>query len=354
MSEENFDLLDEQEVDVSEDATPDMSYDKKGEPGKAVAATDAAEEPGKSAPARKGDKKKSDPMPKSKAGIVSDMYNHLNDMSKEELQDAYNKMMGLEQEEVAEERFVPEVATEADFSEDLDALVAEEATLSDEFKAKTAVIFESALKTKLSEEVERIETAYDEKLEAELISQREEFVEKVDSYLNYVVEQWMEENKLAIHQGLRTEIAEGFMGSLKDLFVESYIDVPEGKVDLVDDLADQVEELEEQLFKTTADAIKLSEEVEELKREAIIAEATFDLAETQAEKLSSLVETLDFEDEESFAAKVATVKESYFTKKNSTEEVIEESADDQSAYDTEVDVAPTMERYLTAIRKSNQ
>ena len=354
MSEENFDLLDEQEVDVSEDATPDMSYDKKGEPGKAVAATDAAEEPGKSAPARKGDKKKSDPMPKSKAGIVSDMYNHLNDMSKEELQDAYNKMMGLEQEEVAEERFVPEVATEADFSEDLDALVAEEATLSDEFKAKTAVIFESALKTKLSEEVERIETAYDEKLEAELISQREEFVEKVDSYLNYVVEQWMEENKLAIHQGLRTEIAEGFMNNLKDLFVESYIDVPEGKVDLVDDLADQVEELEEQLFKTTADAIKLSEEVEDLKREAIIAEATFDLAETQAEKLSSLVETLDFEDEESFAAKVATVKESYFTKKNSTEEVIEESADDQSAYDTEVDVAPTMERYLTAIRKSNQ
>jgi len=354
MSEENFDLLDEQEVEVSEDATPDMSYDKKGEPGKAVAATDAAEEPGKTAPARKGDKKKSDPMPKSKAGIVSDMYNHLNDMSKEELQDAYNKMMGLEQEEVAEERFVPEVATEADFSEDLDALVAEEATLSDEFKAKTAVIFESALKTKLSEEVERIEAAYDEKLEAELISQREEFVEKVDSYLNYVVEQWMEENKLAIHQGLRTEIAEGFMNNLKDLFVESYIDVPEGKVDLVDDLADQVEELEEQLFKTTADAIKLSEEVEGLKREAIIAEATFDLAETQAEKLSSLVESLEFDDEESFAAKVATVKESYFTKKNSTEEVIEESADDQSAYDAEVDVAPTMERYLTAIRKSNQ
>ena len=355
MSEENFDLLDEQEVDVSEEATPDMSYDKKGEEGKSLAATDKAADGGKTAPARKGDKKNSDPMPKSKAGIVSDMYNHLNDMSKEELQDAYAKLMGLEEEVEEEvERLVPEVATEADFSEDLDALVAEEATLSDEFKAKTAVIFESALKTKLAEEVERIETAYDEKLEAELISQREEFVEKVDSYLNYVVEQWMEENKLAIHQGLRTEIAEGFMNNLKDLFVESYIDVPESKVDLVDDLADQVEELEEQLFKTTADAIKLSEEVEGLKRDAIIAEATADLAETQAEKLESLVESLDFEDEESFAAKVATVKESYFTKKNSTEEAIEESADDQSAYDAEVDVAPTMERYLTAIRKSNQ
>ncbi len=353
MSEENFDLLDEQEVDVSEEKTPDMSYDKKGEPGKAVAATDAAEEPGKSASARKGDKKNSDSMPKSKAGIVSDMYNHLNDMSKEELQDAYKKMMGMEEEEVAEERIVPEIATEADFSEDLDALVAEEATLSDEFKAKTAVIFESALKTKLSEEVERIEAAYDEKLEAELISQREEFVEKVDSYLNYVVEQWMEENKLAIHQGLRTEIAEKFMGSLKDLFVESYIEVPEGKVDLVDDLADQVEELEEQLYKTTANAIQLGEQVEELKRQSIISEATSDLAQTQSEKLESLVATLDFDDEESFAAKVATVKESYFTKV-STNEVIEESADDQSAYDADVDVAPTMERYLTAIRKAGQ
>jgi hypothetical protein len=164
----------------------------------------------------------------------------------------------------------------------------------------------------------------------------------------------MEENKLAIHQGLRTEIAEGFMGNLKELFVESYIDVPESKVDLVDDLADQVSDLEESLYKTTADAIKLGEEVEVLKRAAVIAEASADLADTQKEKLESLVTALDYEDESSFAAKVATVKESYFTKKNSTEAVIEESADDQSAYDTDVDVAPTMERYLAAIRKSHQ
>ena len=344
--------LDEQEV--AEDSTPDMSYDKKGDEGKALAASDKAAKGGKTAPARKGDKKNSDAMPKSKAGIVADMYQHLNDMSKEELADAYNKMMGMEDVEEVAERAVPQIETEADFSEDLDALVAEEATLSDEFKEKTAVIFESALKTKLAEEVERIETAYDEKLEAELIGQREEFVEKVDSYLNYVVEQWMEENKLAIHQGLRTEIAEGFMGNLKELFVESYIDVPESKVDLVDDLADQVSDLEESLYKTTADAIKLSEEVESLRRAAVISEASADLADTQKEKLESLVTALDYEDVSSFAAKVATVKESYFTKKNSTEEVIEESADDQSAYDAEVEVAPTMERYLSAIRKASQ
>jgi len=357
MSEENFDLLDEQEVEVSEDATPDMSYDKKGEEGASLAATDKAAKSGKKAPARKGDNTNSDPMPKTKAGIVSDMYNHLNDMSKEELQDAYIKMMGLEVEEEVQESIVPDVETDADFSEDLDALVESEATLSDEFKAKTAVIFESALKTKLAEEIVRIETAYEEKLEAELIEQREQFVEKVDSYLNYVVEQWMEENKLAIHQGLRTEIAETFMNNLKGLFVESYIDVPESKIDLVDDLADQVEELEEQLYKVTTDSIKLTETVEQLKREAIIAEASDDLAETQAEKFASLVSDLDFDDEESFAQKVLTVKESYFSKTSSTEETspeLTESADDPEAYVAEEDVAPSMERYLSAIRRVQQ
>ena len=343
--------LDEQEV--AEDATPDMSYDEKGAEGDAVKAVDKAADAGKTAKARKGDKKNSDAMPKGKAGIVSDMYNHLNTMSKEELQDAYNSMMGLGEEEVVE-KVVPEVATEADFSEDLDALVESEATLSDEFRAKTAVIFESALKTKLAEEVERIESAYEEKLEAELIEQREEFVEKVDSYLNYVVEQWMEENRLAIHQGLRTEIAETFMGNLKELFVESYIDVPEAKIDLVDDMADQIEELEEQLYKTTADAIKLNESVESLKRQSIVSEASYGLADTQAEKFASLVTDLEFDDEESFASKVATVRESYFTKTNSTEEVLEESADEQSSYEPEVDVAPNMERYLQAIKTVNR
>ena len=344
--------LDEQEV--AEEATPDMSYDEKGAEGDAVKAVDKAADAGTSAKARKGDKKNSETMQKGKAGIVSDMYHHLNSMSKEELQDAYNSMMGTAEEEVVE-KVVPEVATEADFSEDLDALVESEATLSDEFRAKTAVIFESALKTKLAEEVERIESAYEEKLEAELIEQREEFVEKVDSYLNYVVEQWMEENKLAIHQGLRTEIAENFMNNLKGLFVESYVDVPESKIDLVDDMADQIEELEEQLYKTTADAIKLSEQVETLRRDSIIAEASEGLADTQAEKFASLVSDLDFDDEESFAAKVATVKESYFSKTHSTEEeVLEESADESSAYQTEVEVAPTMERYLKAIKSTHR
>jgi hypothetical protein len=142
---------------------------------------------------------------------------------------------------------------------------------------------------------------------------------------------------------------------LKELFVESYIDVPEAKIDLVDDMADQIEELEEQLYKTTADAIKLSEEVEGLQRDSIIAEASVGLADTQAEKFASLVTDLEFDDESSFAAKVATVKESYFSKPVSTEEeVLEESADESSAYQTEVEVAPMMERYLKAIKSTHR
>lgn len=345
----NHELHDELEVEES--------FDGENAEKQSVDAVDAAATKGvkSQAPARKGDKKNSEPKVKlkSKAGMVSDMYNHLNDLSKEELADAYDAFFG-EGEEVSEDRYVPVMATEADFSEDLNALVESEATLSDEFKQKTAVIFESALKTKLSEEVERIESAYEERLAEEVVAQRDELVEKVDSYLNYVVENWMEENRVAIQSGLRTEIAENFMENLKGLFVESYVDVPDSKVDLVDDLAEQVEELEESLYDTTAQAINLGEQIEVLTRYAIISEATHDLADTQVEKFETLVEDLDFEDEDSFAQKVSTIKESYFSAKAGTvkhTESLEESHSDEEVIREEA--TPSMERYLSAIRKTN-
>ena len=346
MDYKNEEVLDERNSD----------FDGPNAEKQSVDSVDAAATKGvkSQAPARKGDKKNSEKSNlKSKAGMVSDMYNHLNDLSKEELADAYDAFFG-EGEEVSEERYVPVMATEADFSEDLNALVESEATLSDEFKQKTAVIFESALKTKLSEEVERIESAYEERLAEEVVAQRDELVEKVDSYLNYVVENWMEENRVAIQSGLRTEIAENFMESLKGLFVESYVDVPESKVDLVDDLAEQVGELEETLYNTTAQAIELGEQVEVLKRQAIISEAVHDLADTQVEKFETLVEDLDFEDEDSFAQKVSTIKESYFARTASgstSTESLEESYGEEEVLREET--TPSMDRYLSAIRKSN-
>jgi hypothetical protein len=287
------------------------------------------------------------PVPKTKAGMISAMYSQMNGMKKADLMAAYKKVMG-EEVEVEESDVIAE--TQIDTTAELDALVESEATLSDEFKAKTAVIFEAAVKSKLSEEVDRIEAQYKEELEEEVSSTKSELVEKVDSYLNYVVESWMEENKVAVQNGLRTEIAETFMNKMKDLFVESYIEVPESKVDLVDELAGQVEELEEKLNSQTGESIKLSEELETYKRESIIAEATRDMAETQVEKLKGLIENVDFDDEESFKTKVATVKESFF--KTETNSQVEEIMEDEAEADATVEVSSVMESYLNTIRKT--
>ena len=324
-------------------------HDMKNAEPQSVASVDKAAGSTSQAPARKGDKKNSDPMPKTKGAMINAMYSKLSGMKKQDLAASYSSVMG-EDVDFSEEDFVAEESAE-DYSEELTALVESEATLSEEFKVKTAVIFEAALKSKLAEEVERIEDAYEEKLAEETATQNSELVEKVDSYLNYVVENWMAENEVAIQNGLRAEIAENFMENLKGLFVESYIEVPDSKVDLVDDLADQVEELEEALNKTTEDAITLSEHVEVLTRDAIVSEAIADLADTQAEKFEKLVESVDFEDAETFASKVATVKESFFAK---SVEVTEEVIVEEDAVALTEDVAPSMSKYLNALRQTSQ
>ena len=278
--------------------------------------------------------------PKTKAGLLNAMYVTASKMKKGELQAAYDKMMGGKVEE--------SVAESIDTTSELDALVESEATLSEEFKEKTAVIFEAAVRSKLSEEVDRLEEQYKEELTEEVSAVKADLVEKVDSYMNYVVESWMEDNKVAVQNGLRTEIAESFMGKMKDLFVESYIDVPEAKVDLVDELAEQVTELEEKLNSTTGDAIKLSEELEVLKRDAIIAEASRGLADTQVEKLKGLIEGIDF-DEETFASKVGIVIESHFAKEPVDNAEVEQIVEDA---DTTVEISSSMDAYVNAIKKT--
>jgi len=324
-----------------------------GDEEQSIAATKKAATSGvtKQAPKRKGDLSgKDEPAPqgggKSKAAMVNAGYKLMSGMKKEDLEHLLSQLEELD-EDAIEEIELPEFTV----TDELDALVESEATLSDEFKAKTAVLFETAIKSKLSEEVERLEDEYQSRLEEELDATRSDLVEKIDSYLNYVVENWMSENQLAVEQGLRTEIAEGFMTRLRDLFEESYIEVPESKVDLVDELADQVEDLEETLNQRTAEVLELSEAVETFQREAIIREASRDLADTQVEKLASLVEGLDFEDEESFTAKVKTVKESYFKKNvsSSTEEVNEDWSADETT-----EVSGVMSQYLNAIKKANK
>ena len=290
--------------------------------------------------------------PKTKAGMINAVMAKMQNMSKAKLQASYGGYMS---DDVNAESFegeaVAEDAAEYDFSGDLNALVESEATLSDGFKDKAATIFEAAVKSKLSEEISRIEESYSVELAEEIASTKSDLVEKIDSYLNYVVENWMKENQIAIQSGLRAEIAENFMNGLKDLFVESYVDVPEAKEDLVDDLAEQVEELETALNSQTAKNIEMTEELELFQRYEVIREHAHGLAETEVEKLAKLSEDLDYIDEETFSAKVKTIKDSYFTKEAKTLEVgadlVEETADDA------VEINSSMDVYLQALRKTS-
>jgi hypothetical protein len=291
-------------------------------------------------------KAKQAPAPKTKAGMINVMSMKMHGMKKTDLQAAYSAMMD-ESVDMEEDEVIAE--TSVDTTAELNALVESEATLSDEFKAKTAVIFEAAVKSKLSEEVDRIETQYKEELAEEIASTKSDLVEKVDSYLNYVVETWMEENQVAIQSGLRTEIAETFMDKMKGLFTESYIEVPESKVDLVDELAESVEELEGRLNETTQKVIDTTEELEVYKRETIIRESSRELADTQVEKLKSLVADIDFDSEEQFAEKVAIVVESHFAKQVTGDEEVEAIVEDA---DQTVELSSSMDSYLAAIRKT--
>lgn len=309
------DQVEDQEVELDEEI--EEAHDPKNAEAQSVAATAKAGDATKKAPARKGDKSNSQPSELKPAG----------------------KAMKAENVEI-----------DGDFSDDLNALVESEATLSEDFKAKTAVIFEAAVKSKIAEEINRLEAEYAQQLDEEVQATKTDLVEKVDSYLNYVVEQWMEDNKVAIQSGLRSEIAEGFMDKLKDLFTESYVEVPESKIDLVDELATANDELTERFNAETAKAIELAEELESYKRDAVIREASRDLAETQVEKLKSLAESIEFGSTEEFTSKVATLKESYFGQKTATTAIVEETEEEV----TTEEVSPMMEQYLKAIRKSSK
>ena len=352
MTDEN--QIEDQEVELHDEVTDEVveeAHDPKNAEAQSVAATDKAGDATKAGTPPGGPGGKAEPMPKTKAGMINAMYMAAQKMNKQDLTAMYHKTMNKEDVDVDDDQeVISDISYQADFKEDLNALVNEEATLSDEFKAKAETIFEAAIKSKLTEEIDRLEAKYEEELAEEVKTTKEDLVEKVDSYLNYVVEQWMEDNKVEVQNGLRTEIAEKFMNNLKDLFTESYIEVPESKVDLVDGLAAEVEELETKLNDTTGKAIEMAEELETYKREAIIREASKDLAETQVEKLKTLVADVDFESEETFAEKVGTVKESYFTKaaKSTDEEIVNE----EDAFTAEA--SDSMSQYLNAIKRTSK
>ena len=218
--------------------------------------------------------------------------------------------------------------------------------LSDDFKEKASIIFEGAVNSKVDASVENLKEQFDVQLEQATQEVRSELSEKIDSYLNYVVEQWMEDNKLAVESGLRTELTEDFIGGLKTLFEQHYIDVPEAKVDIFDDLSERVEELEDKLNAEIDKNIQLEEKLNLKEKEGIIEESASNLSDIQTEKLKELAEAVEFTTTDDFNQKIQTIKESYFPSGATKKEV---KKDDAPEY---VGKGGSMDRYTSMLSRS--
>ena len=241
---------------------------------------------------------------------------------------------------------------EIDLTDDVKALVSSDADLSEEFKEKAAIIFETAVKTRIKEQTKIIEAQYEKKLASETDTVKEAMVEKVDSYLNYVVEEWMKENELAVERGIRTEIAEDFITGLKGLFKEHYIDVPEEKYNVLDDLTGQVKDLEDKLNEQIEKNVNLSKDVSESNREKLIAQVSEDLADTEKEKFGSMAENVEYDSAEKFQEKLETIKESYFPKTKMDETASGDEVDSVAAnLPVDTGTSDAMAAYTAAITK---
>jgi len=236
-----------------------------------------------------------------------------------------------------------------DVSADVDALVKDE-DLSEEFKSKAATIFEAAVNSKVKEAKKKMMAGYEEKLKEESEKAKGELVEKVDSYLAYVVEEWMKENELALERGIKGEIAEDFISGLKKLFEEHYISVPDEKYDVLEDQASKIDSLQKKLDEEIEKNVELNKENSESKRASIVAEMGEDLAETSKEKFNKLAEEVEYKNEEDFKAKVSTIKESYFGAKKEASSDIDDVAVGESTEN--VDLSKSMAAYTAAITKT--
>ena len=302
-------------------------------------------------------------MPKLKSEILQGLVDHMKGLKKEDLAKLYGSQI-LEQDDEEEEddedgeeeeseekkvkkESIDQIVDGLDVSDDVTALVDGE-ELSEEFKTKAATIFETAVKSKVRVELEKIQEENDKVMEDMAESTMNDIVEKVDDYMNYVVEQWMEDNQLAIERGLKGEIAEDFISGLKNLFEDHYIDVPDEKYDILEANLTKIEELEEKLNKQMEENVQLKKQKGELVKESMISDVADGMTDTETEKFQSLVEDVEFSDEEPYKGKLQTIRESYFgTEKDVKTEVLTE----EGSTDTPVETSGTMAQYMSAIGK---
>jgi len=308
------------------------------------------------------DKMEMDKEPKTKMEYMTamkDMMMGMDKMKKEKLHSTYNAIKSAmhpegAHEETEEEKEKSEAVENRlksiDVSEHVEALMSGEGDLSEEFKRKAATVFEAAVKSKVRSEVERMEDEYKSELEENINATKEGLTEKVDTYLNYVVEEWMKENELAIERGLKGEIAEDFISGLKQLFEDHYVDVPDEKYDVLEAQSEKISELEGRINEMMEEQIQSKSVNATLVKEQVLSVLSSDLAETEIEKFKSLIEDVDFSSEESYHQKLSTLKESYFPK---TSQVLTETLDDvETGIAQDIDTSDSMAAYMSAIGRT--
>ena len=328
------------------------------------------------APTASGSGAKSMSETATRMGMIKSIYDHLQEMDKDQVSEVLSALSEVSEEEgeeiVAEEQQeltaenLEELKSkyEIDVKSDVEALIQGE-ELSEEFKEKAATIFEAAVFAKVNEEVnsriETLEAQYKEQLDESLNETRTEMVQKVDDYLNYVVKEWMQENELAIEKGIRSEIVEDFMVGLKNLFVEHYIDIPDEKVDLVDDLFAKVEDLEESLNKEMEKGIELTKELKEFRKLEAVANISEDLTDVQREKMVKLAESVEYENDEDYSEKLGVLKENYFPTEvkesnETTGDTEPEVLTEEEAKEAEVadEMSETMKRYSQMLSRTTK
>jgi hypothetical protein len=246
------------------------------------------------------------------------------------------------------------IRTGTSVKEDVDALLNGE-ELSEEFRAKAETIFEAAVMTRVKSEVARIEEEFEAKLQESVAQNVEGIVEQVDGYLGYIAEQWMTQNEIALERGMKSDILEGFIGGLKNLFEEHYIDIPEEKFDVLGEMESKIDELEAKLNEQVAANIELSKTLAESNRAEIVKTVSEGLTDTETEKFMSLVEELSYEDQASFETKVKTIRENYFTTKAATvQSVVTDAPVEALTEEKKVTLDPAMSAYAAQLNKLNK
>ena len=352
---------DDEEEDEEEPEVAEGKSSVKKEEGEEEEEGDEDEE---EVPAESKKAKKESVIPSTKNQMLKNIYDEVNKMLKSDLAGKYEQIMAstsLETvAEVKEEPRTQAAVTKEDIGpinvqDDIEALTAGEEGLSEEFKTKATTIFEAAVHAKVVDEVNARMEQQAKEQEAGSAEFQKELTEKVDGYLTYVVEEWMKENELAIERGIRSELVEDFMSGLKTLFAEHYIDIPEEKVDMVDDLFTKVEDLETSLDEEINRGVELQKELAQFKKDDAISEVTKDLADTETEKISKLAEGIEYENQEQYIEKLNVLKESYFPKSDAVTSEITETDETIEVPDEkmEVKLQEDMEHYTSAIKRYN-